>query len=62
MPKRKIIKNLWFGQCCSHFVGMWEDTDIQNYRNNEPILVFCNNFKNLNKHEGNCNKTDCPIL
>ena len=57
------MKN-WFGKGCKYLCAKWEDDENiagPNYKDQEPILVFCNHLKNKSQTEGNCNFDDCPL-
>ena len=57
------MKN-WFGKECEYLSAQWEDNEISgglDYKEHEPVLVFCNHPKNVVDIEGNCNLTDCPM-
>ena len=59
-----MIKS-WFGKECMYLSAQWEENEItggKNYREQEPILKFCNNESNPDTiHEGNCNPKLCPL-
>ena len=57
------MKN-WFGKGCEYLSAQWEGdefTDGPDYKEYEPVLVFCNHPGNPSDVEGNCNITDCPM-
>lgn len=54
----------WFGKGCPYFCGSWEEDKITggpNFKEYEPVLVFCNHPQNNDDVEGNCNKKQCPL-
>lgn len=54
----------WFGKGCVYLSAQWEENEItggQNYKEQEPVLKFCNNDNNTDIHEGNCNPDLCPL-
>jgi hypothetical protein len=56
---------VWFGKGCEYLAATWEDTEAvagPDWMEQEPILKFCNNGKNVNELEGNCRPTLCPKL
>jgi hypothetical protein len=59
----------WFGKGCKYLAAQWDccdvDADTEHtgcYKEDEPVLVFCNHINNKKQYEGNCNKKDCPLL
>lgn len=52
----------YLGKNCKFFCGQWEDSDMPNYKEYEPVLVFCNHEQNKENVEGNCNIKDCPLI
>lgn len=54
----------WFGKGCKYLTAVWEEDEITggpDYKEFEPVLVHCTHPKNVDDHEGNCNKFDCPL-
>ena len=54
----------WFGKGCQYLSAQWEENEItggRDYKEYEPVLVFCNHPGNIDNCEGNCNPTSCPI-
>ena len=54
----------WFGKGCEYLIAQWEDDEVvagPNYKEYEPVLVFCKHPKNKIQVEGNCNFDDCPL-
>jgi hypothetical protein len=56
--------SVWFGKQCAYQICQWEEDEITNpnYKEAEPVLIYCNHPENSNDHEGNCNQKLCPIL
>ena len=54
----------WFGKTCRHQNNQWEETEFTggpNFRENLPVLTFCNHADNTVDTEGNCSPDLCPI-
>jgi hypothetical protein len=54
----------WFGKGCKFQCCQWEDTEETggpDYKECEPVLIFCNHEKNLEDTEGNCRPFTCPL-
>jgi hypothetical protein len=54
----------WFGKYCYYQICQWEENEItnSNYKEEEPVLVYCNHPDNPDDHEGNCNFKLCPLI
>jgi len=54
----------WFGKNCHDQINQWEENERinPNYKENTPILTFCNHKMNPEDTEGNCRKAICPII
>lgn len=54
----------WFGKGCSYLCAAWEEderTAGPDYKEYEPVLMFCNHIENPEDTEGNCRPMICPL-
>lgn len=57
------MKN-WFGKDCEYLRAQWEEDELTgdpNYKDSEPLLVFCTHPNNKSDYEGNCRVSLCPL-
>ncbi len=53
----------WFGKDCQYQCNVWEEKEWENpnYKENTPVLIFCNHPNSLEDAEGNCRERICPL-
>ena len=54
---------MWFGKKCKHQCCQWEDSEEiagPNWKEYEPVLIYCNHADNHSETEGNCTELRCP--
>ena len=59
-----IPKIKWFGRGCGYQCCKWEynkETGGPEYKEADPVLIFCNHPTNSDKYEGNCTEKLCPL-
>jgi hypothetical protein len=55
---------VWLGKRCDYQIYKWEDTKYvagPDYKEHEPVSIYCNHKQNWDHHEGNCVPKNCPL-
>ena len=53
----------WFGKRCKHQCCQWEDSEEiagPDWKEYNPVLIYCNHTDNPSETEGNCTELRCP--